>query len=151
MIEVGQEAPDFTLPDQNGRPVTLSSFRGRPVILYFYPKADTPGCTRETIDFAQSIPRLETSGAQVIGVSVDPIDRQRGFADRCHAAFPLLSDSDRSVARRYGVLGLFQMARRVTFLLDAEGRVLEIVQGMLPGPHVTAAVRRFGAAPDPRA
>ena len=147
MIAVGDLAPDFRLRDQHGTEVQLSELRGRPVVLYFFPKANTPGCTRETIDFARSLPQLEGRGTHVLGISVDSVATQEKFAARCAASFPLLSDSDREVARRYGVLGLFHMAKRVTFILDGNGRVVQVVEGMRPGPHVAAALARFGPAP----
>ncbi len=147
MIGIGDVAPDFSLPDQNGRSVSLSSYRGRPVVVYFYPRAMTPGCTREAQDFQSHAADLSSRQVTILGISVDSTDRQREFSDRCHLAFPLLSDSDRSVARAYGVLGMLGMARRVTFLLDSEGKVLDVVEGMRPGPHVQAALRRFAAPP----
>ena len=147
MVGIGDVAPDFSLPDQNGHVVSLSGFRGRPVVLYFYPRAMTPGCTREAQGFQSHEPDLTAHRVAVLGISVDSTDRQKEFSDRCHLAFPLLSDTQRSVAKAYGVLGIFGMAKRVTFLLDPEGKVVDVVVGMRPGPHVEAAMRRFASPP----
>ncbi len=143
MLQPGDVAPGFTLPDQNGRPVSLANYRGRAVVLYFYPRAMTPGCTREARGFRARESDLTAHGAAVVGISVDSTNRQKEFSDRCRANFPMLSDADKTVARAYGVLGIFGMAKRVTFLLDAEGKIVEVVEGMRPAPHIDAAVRRF--------
>ncbi len=149
MLAVGEVAPDFTGNVPNGSPLTLSSLRGRPVVLYFYPKANTLGCTIEARAFSERFDDFERGGVAVVGVSVDPDSAQRAFADRCGIPFPLVADTDGAIARRFGVLGRFGMARRVTFLLDPQGRVLEVVEGMRPGPHVRRAVERFLARHGP--
>lgn len=151
MLAVGQEAPDFTAPTQSGSTLTLSTFRGRPVVLYFYPKANTSGCTSETRGFAQHYPEFQRAGVEVIGVSVDSVETQRGFAEKCQAEFPLVADSDKKIAKQYGVLGLLGMAKRVTFFVGPEGRVGEVVEGMAPGPHLKRALERIGSPPSPRA
>ena len=151
MLDNGSKAPDFEGTAQDGRTITLSSYRGRPVVLYFYPKANTTGCTLEARGFAEHYPELKNAGAEVIGVSVDTVDAQKSFSDKCHLPFPLVADHDKSIAKKYGVLGLLGIAKRVTFLLDPEGTVVERVEGMMPGRHVERAVARLAAprAPGP--
>ncbi len=146
MLAVGEPAPDFTAPTQSGASLTLSSLRGRPVLLYFFPKANTTGCTIETKGFADHYPEFQKAGFEVIGVSVDSVETQQGFAEKCRASFPLISDHDKSIARQYGVLGLLGFAKRVTFFLGPDGRVSEIVEGMLPGPHLKKGLERVAAA-----
>ncbi|MCI4365138.1 MAG: peroxiredoxin [Thermoplasmata archaeon] len=146
MIGVGDVAPDFTAPSEGGQPFTLSSFRGRPTILYFFPRANSVGCTIETRAFADHFSELQGAGLAVVGVSVDPVASQKAFSTKCHVAFPLVSDADKSVARAYGVLGFLGFARRVTFFLDAAGRVEEVVEAIGPNPHVRRALERIGRA-----
>ena len=136
MLARGALAPDFEAPTADGSLLRLSSLRGGPVVLYFYPKAGTAGCTRESIGFAGLFPALAPRGVRVVGVSVDDADRQHRFAEDCSLPFPLVADPGKAIARLYGVLGAFGLARRVTFLLDADGRVSDIVDSFLPGPHV---------------
>lgn len=147
MIEVGSRAPDFTLPRQNGTLVHLADLRGHPVIVYFYPKAGTPGCTRETEGFVERYSELRGRGVELLGVSVDSVERQERFASECSVPFPLLSDSGREVARAYGVLGILGIAKRVTFILDPDGTVIDVIAGMMPGPHVRGVVDRYLGAP----
>ncbi|HTW76975.1 MAG TPA: peroxiredoxin [Thermoplasmata archaeon] len=150
MIQVGDLAPNFRGTAGDGTPFELASRRGKPVILYFYPKAHTTGCSLETRGFAQQYPELQKAGIDVIGVSVDSVEDQKSFAAECGAAFPLISDRDKSIARSYGVLGLLGMARRVTFFVGPDGRVQEVVEGLRPGPHVERALARArSAAPPP--
>ena len=103
MIEPGQSAPDFELPDQDGRPVRLSEARGRRVVLYFYPKADTPGCTTQACGVRDRAADYEAAGAVVLGVSPDPVAKVKRFHDRFALGFTLLADTDHSVAEAYGV------------------------------------------------
>ena len=124
---VGQPAPEFSLPDQDGKTRTLQQFRGRWLVLYFYPKADTPGCTEQACKFRDDIVELRKLGAEVVGVSVDDTSAQLAFAKKYSLPFPLLSDSDAQVAARYGSLrdfGVFKLARRNTFLIDPAGNVV---------------------------
>jgi thioredoxin-dependent peroxiredoxin len=144
VLAVGQEAPAFTAPTQSGAPLSLASLRGKPVVLYFFPKANTSGCTIETRGFAQHYEEFRRAGFEVVGISVDSVATQQGFAEKCHAGFPLVADPDKAIARSYGVLGLLGVAKRVTFFLGPDGRVAEIVEGMLPGPHLARALERIG-------
>jgi len=151
MLAVGETAPDFRGTTGDGAPLELSSYRGRPVVLYFYPKAHTTGCRLETRGFAENYPQLQRAGVAVVGVSVDSVEDQKSFAAECGAAFPLVADHDRSIARAYGVLGLLGVARRVTFFIGPDGRVEDVVEGPRPGPHVARAVERAGKTPPPAA
>lgn len=122
----GASAPDFELTDQHGNVHRLSDYTGRWLVLYFYPRDDTPGCTREACTFRDSLAKLQGVGATVIGVSVDTQASHLKFAEKHHLEFPLLADTEGNVARRYGTLmdwKLFRMARRNTFLIDPEGKV----------------------------
>lgn len=143
MIEVGAPAPDFEAPDQDGRPFRLSSCRGAPVVLYFYPAADTPGCTIEAKGFQSHLAEFARAGVRIVGVSVDDCPRQKAFAQKYGLAFPLVADSAKSVGALYGVLGPNGTARRVTFLLDPEGRVVEVHSGSPAESHVERARARF--------
>ena len=132
LIEPGKKAPAFTLADQNGETHKLSSYAGRPVILYFYPKDDTPGCTQETCEFESALPGLKKSKAAVLGVSILDEKSKAKFAKKHGITFPLLADADHAVAEKYGVwqekarygrkyLGIV----RTTYLIDSEGKVVK--------------------------
>jgi thioredoxin-dependent peroxiredoxin len=147
MPEAGDLAPDFTALTEDGEPFTLSSLRGRPVALYFFPKANTTGCTMETRAFADRYTELQAAGWAVVGVSVDSVKTQKQFAEKCHAAFHLVADTDKTIAKAYDVLGFLGFARRVTFLIGADGRVQETISAMVPGTHVERTLLRAHAAP----
>ncbi len=147
MIGVGDRAPDFTAPDEHGQPTRLSSFRGRTVVLFFYPKANSLGCTVETRAFAERFADFQGADATVLGVSVDSVSDQARFATKCGTAFPLLSDADKSIARAYGVLGFLGIARRVTFVIDPDGIVRDVVSAITPGIHVARSLERLRAPP----
>jgi thioredoxin-dependent peroxiredoxin len=142
MLSAGMEAPDFTGTAADGTRLTLSSFRGRPVVLYFYPKANSFGCTIEARGFSEHYAEFQTAGIAVVGVSVDSVDSQKRFAERCAIPFPLVADRDQSIAKLYGVLGLIGLAKRVTFFVGADGRIAEVVSGLSPGPHLRRALER---------
>jgi thioredoxin-dependent peroxiredoxin len=143
MVAVGEPAPDFTAPDQDGKPFRLSSLRGSPVVLYFYPKADTPGCTIESKGFQEHLAEFAAKGVRIVGVSVDDCPAQKAFAGKYGLAFPLVADAKKEVAGRYGVLGPRGTARRVSFQIDAAGQVVEVVDTSSPEPHVANARARF--------
>lgn len=149
MLSVGDEAPDFTGTVADGSSLTLSSLRGRPVLLYFYPKANSLGCTIETRGFSEHYPEFEKAGVAVVGVSVDSVDAQKRFQEKCQVPYPLVADRDRSIAEQYGVLGILGVAKRVTFLLDRSGRVAERLEGIAPGPHVRQAQAWLAAPRSP--
>ena len=142
MVAKGTEAPDFTLPDQDGNPVTLSELRGQPIVLYFYPKADTPGCTTQACGIRDHRADYERTGARVIGVSPDTVGAQKKFAEKYDLDFTLLADEDHSVAELYGVWGDKKMygktymgVLRSTFLIDPEGVVAHVIPKASPKTH----------------
>jgi peroxiredoxin Q/BCP len=153
MIEPGQTAPDFTLPDQHGDPVTLSQLRGKTVVLYFYPKADTPGCTAQACGVRDHSTEYDAAGAVVLGVSRDPVSRLRAFAEKYELAFPLLADEDHAVAEAYGVWVEKSMYgrkffgnERTTFVIDAEGVVREVLRKVRPAQHDELVLGALAAA-----
>lgn len=124
--KTGQAAPAFSLVDQNGKIHQLADYAGAWLVLYFYPKDDTPGCTKEACSFRDDLFKLEKLGAKVVGVSVDDSDSHAKFAQKYHLPFPLLADKDGKVANSYGALrnlGLFHIAKRYTFLIDPQGKI----------------------------
>ncbi|PIV15788.1 MAG: peroxiredoxin [Gallionellales bacterium CG03_land_8_20_14_0_80_55_15] len=125
---LGAPAPDFRLPDQHGKLHALQDYRGQYLVLYFYPKDDTPGCTQEACAFRDDLNQITAMGAQVVGVSVDNSNSHAEFATKYHLPFPLLSDKSGAVADSYGALlnlGILKMARRFTFLIDPEGNLVK--------------------------
>jgi thioredoxin-dependent peroxiredoxin len=124
--KVGNIAPIFTLPDQAGKARSIEDFRGKWLILYFYPKDDTPGCTEEACTFRDDLYKLTTLGAEVVGISVDDTLSHAAFAKKYRLPFPLLSDESGEVAARYGSLrnfGFLKIAKRNTFVIDPQGKV----------------------------
>ena len=151
MVEVGQEAPEFTLPDQGGEPVTLSELRGRPVVLYFYPKSDTPGCTTQACGIRDNRADYERAGAKVVGVSPDTVAAQRKFADKYSLDFTLLADENHSVAELYGVWGEKKMygktymgVQRATFIIDPDGVVAHVIPKASPKTHDEVVLDALG-------
>ena len=139
MLEVGMKAPNFTLPDKNGNMVSLSDFLGKKVVLYFYPKDNTPGCTRQACAFALRNKEIENKNAVVIGISKDSVNSHLNFATKHNLPFVLLSDSDLSVIQAYGVwqekklYGKVSMGVvRTTFLIDEQGNVQAIMPKVKP-------------------
>ena len=142
MIEEGAEAPDFTLPDQDGEDVTLSGLRGRPVVLYFYPKADTPGCTTQACGIRDHSADYEAAGAVVLGVSPDPVKAVKKFADKQSLNFRLLADEDHAVCETYGVWAEKSMFGRrywgnlrTTFVIAPDGRIAHVFEKVKPEGH----------------
>jgi thioredoxin-dependent peroxiredoxin len=142
MLEPGDQAPDFTLKDQHGTPVTLSGLRGRTVVLYFYPKADTPGCTTQACGVRDHRPAYQQADAVVLGVSPDPVKRIAKFDDKYGLGFPLLGDEDHAVAEAYGVwveksmYGRKYMGmERTTFVISPEGRIKDVFRKVKPAEH----------------
>ena len=151
MVTEGQEAPDFTLPDQDGNEVTLSELRGQPVVLYFFPKADTPGCTAQACGVRDHRNDYEGTGARVVGVSPDTVTSQRKFADKYGLDFTLLADENHEVADLYGVWGEKKMygktymgVSRETFLIDSEGKVVKIFPKVSPKTHDEVVLEALG-------
>ncbi len=150
MVGVGEHAPEFDGRTSDGGTLTSSTLRGHPLVLYFYPKANTSGCTAEARGFAEQYGAFQKAGVQVVGVSVDSVAAQRSFRERCDLPFPLIADDDKRIARAYDVLGFLGMAKRVTFLIGPDGTVEAVHQGVLPAPHVRAALDHWpiaGASP----
>src|SRR5262245_25674131 len=132
-VEAGKKAPDFTLPADDGGKIKLSALRGQPVVLYFYPRDDTPGCTREACAFRDRKAELAKLGAKVLGVSADDVASHEKFRDKFQLNFPLLADADHKVAEKYGawreknMYGKKSMGiQRSTFLIDAQGKVARV-------------------------
>ncbi|GBC85949.1 Putative peroxiredoxin bcp [bacterium HR11] len=134
-VREGQPAPDFTLKDQDGRDVALSALRGKWVVLYFYPKDDTPGCTKEACAFRDFIEQYRALGAEVLGVSVDDTASHKKFHQKYNLNFHLLADPDKRVTRMYGVLNPLGWARRVTFVIDPQGIVRKVFPKVDVGVH----------------
>ncbi|GIW12997.1 MAG: peroxiredoxin [Tepidiforma sp.] len=142
MLEPGTPAPPFSLPDQDGKTVSLGDFRGKWVVLYFYPKDDTPGCTKEACSFRDNYAELQAKGAVVLGVSGDGSASHRKFADKYSLPFPLLADTDHEAAKAYGAWGLKRMYGkeyegliRSTVVIDPEGRVAKTWPKVKPEGH----------------
>jgi peroxiredoxin Q/BCP len=138
----GDTAPDFTLPDQQGNPVTLSELRGKSVVLYFYPKADTPGCTTQACGVRDHRPDYEQAGAVVLGVSPDPVKAVSKFDEKFDLGFPLLADEDHKVAEQYGVwvqksmYGRTYMGNeRTTFVIAPDGTIKDVFRKVKPAQH----------------
>ena len=156
MIEQGEVAPGFELPDQDGETVRLSGFAGRPVVLYFYPRADTPGCTTQACGIRDRQADYDSAGAVVLGVSPDSPAQLRKFADKHGLPFTLLGDEDHSVAEAYGTWAEKSMygkrywgVLRATFIVDGEGTVAHVIPKVSPKTHdeqVLAALDDLAAA-----
>ncbi|MFB3977663.1 thioredoxin-dependent thiol peroxidase [Microbacterium proteolyticum] len=151
ILEAGQAAPDFTLLDQDEHPVSLSDFRGRRVIVYFYPAAQTPGCTTQACDFRDSLASLQGAGYTVLGVSRDTPEKLRAFRESDGLTFPLLSDPDHAVHEAYGAWGEKQNygkavtgVLRSTFVLDEEGRIVEAQYNVKATGHVARLRKALG-------
>ncbi|MDP2899875.1 MAG: peroxiredoxin [Candidatus Bathyarchaeota archaeon] len=140
-VKVGEVAPDFTIPDQDGKPVTLSAFRGKVVVLYFYPKDFTSGCTKEACHFRDSYEDFTEAGVEVIGVSADSQESHRKFRDAYLLPFSLLSDEKGEVKKLYGVSGSLLPAR-VTFVIDKDGIVRNVFSSRIDmKAHVDEAMK----------
>ena len=140
MIAEGERAPDFTLRDQDGEDVTLSSLRGQRVVLYFYPKASTPGCTKQACGVRDHSADYGALDARVLGISPDPVSRVKKFHDDNALGFTLLADEHSSVCRAYGVKK-FYGAQRTTFVIDAEGNVARVLPKVSPKTHDDAVLQ----------
>ena len=142
MLEVGASAPDFTLPDQDGADLSLSDLRDETFVLYFYPRADTPGCTTQACGVRDRSDEYEAAGVRVIGVSPDTVEAVKKFADKFDLGFTLLADADHAVAERYGtwveksMYGKKYMAvQRATFIVDRDGKIAEVFPKVSPKTH----------------
>jgi peroxiredoxin Q/BCP len=151
MLERGAVAPDFSLATDDGKTIALKDLRGKPVVLYFYPKDDTPGCTKEACEFRDTWKDVQQTGAVVLGVSPDSVTSHRKFKQKYSLPFPLLADTDHQVASAYGAWGeksmygkKYQGILRTTFLIDGTGRIARVFEKVKPEGHageVLAALR----------
>lgn len=138
-LQVGQDAPDFSLLNQDGKTLTLSNLKGQWVVLYFYPKNDTPGCTTEACSFRDNINRLIKQQATIIGISLDSVESHQAFRQKHTLPFDLLSDPDGKVSAQYDSLRdllVFKMAKRHSFIINPEGKLVKIYQDVDPQTHV---------------
>ncbi|MEO8091076.1 MAG: thioredoxin-dependent thiol peroxidase [bacterium] len=142
MLGVGDPAPDFSLPDQHGETVRLADLRGETVVLYFYPRADTPGCTRQACGVRDRSSEYRSAGARVIGVSPDEVPAVERFAGKCSLDFTLLADADHAVADAYGIWVQKSMygkrywgVQRATFVISAEGMIAKVFEKVSPKTH----------------
>jgi thioredoxin-dependent peroxiredoxin len=150
-LEPGDAAPEFTLPDADGAPVSLSSLRGRRVVVYFYPAAMTPGCTKEAVGFQDQLKALDAAGVAVLGISPDEPPKLAKFRERDSLTFPLLSDSDTEVLQAYGAYGEKKLygktivgVIRSTFIVDADGKVEKSFYNVKATGHVERILRELG-------
>jgi thioredoxin-dependent peroxiredoxin len=150
-LKIGDPAPDFSLPADNGQTVGLKDFRGKKVILYFYPKDDTPGCTSQACGFRDSYPQIEERNAVVIGVSPDDVKSHQKFKTKFDLPFLLVADSEHTLAEAYGVWGeksmygkKFMGIQRSHFVIDEEGRLLDVQGKISPADSVSQALKILG-------
>lgn len=147
ILKTGDIAPNFSLYDQNGKQLELSQYRGRWVVLYFYPKNNTPGCTTEACKFRDDHFKLDKLGADVLGISVDNQKSHAAFTKKYSLPFPLLADTDGTVAKKYGSFfsfGPLKFARRHTFIVNPKGRIAKIYRKVSPESHSTSVVQDIG-------
>jgi peroxiredoxin Q/BCP len=149
---VGAQAPDFTLPTDMGTPLSLGALRGRPVVLYFYPKDDTSGCTKESCEFRDLVPRFEKVNAQILGISPDGVKSHAKFRDKYHLNFPLLADEGHKIAEQYGVWQEKSMYgrkywgnARTTFVIDEKGRIARVFEKVRPAGHAAEVAEAVAA------
>lgn len=153
LIEPGKKAPAFTLNDQDGKTHRLSDYAGRPVVLYFYPKDDTPGCTKEACQFRDGLKKLAGRGAVVLGVSADSVESHKRFKEKFRLNFPLLSDPDRRMLTAYGVWKqkslygrTFMGVERTTVLIDEAGRIAKVFPRVKVDGHLEEVLAELARA-----
>jgi len=156
VLEAGASAPDFTLPDQDGNEVSLSDLSGETIVLYFFPRADTPGCTTQASGVRDRGGEYEAAGARVIGVSPDTVEAEKKFAGKFDLDFTLLADADHAVAEAYGAWGEKSMygkkymgVQRATFIIDPDGKIAKVFPKVQPKKHddlVLKALNELAAA-----
>ena len=149
MLKAGDASPDFEGEDQDGAPFRLSSLRGRWIILYFYPKDETIGCTAEACTFRDHLELLRGLGAEVVGVSTQDRESHRQFAAHHRLTFRLIADPEKTITRRYEALGFLGYAKRVTYLIDADGRIRDVHRSEVDprghADHVRRKLQELGA------
>jgi peroxiredoxin Q/BCP len=152
VVSEGKPAPEFTLEDNAGETVSLSDFRGKPVVLYFYPKDDTPGCTAQACGIRDAYGEFEQAGAVVLGVSPDRVSKHVKFKEKYDLPFTLLADPEHEVAERYGVWGekkymgrLYMGVSRTTFVIAPDGTVAEVMENVKPDSHADDVLASLAA------
>jgi thioredoxin-dependent peroxiredoxin len=150
-IGSGIQAPDFSLNDENGKTHKLSDYRGQPVVLYFYPKDDTPGCTTEACNFRDDYSAYQQAGVTILGVSPDTVKSHARFKNKYELPFTLLADADHAVCVLYGVWGRKKMMGkeydgvfRTTFLIDPDGQIIKVFENVKPAEHSAEVLQVFG-------
>jgi peroxiredoxin Q/BCP len=149
-LKEGNKAPDFKVPDADGKIVRLKDLKGKKVVLYFYPKDDTPGCTKEACAFRDSFSKFKRRGIEVLGVSLDNEKSHQKFAKKFDLPFRLLADTDRAVSEKYGTYGKkkfmgreYMGVNRMTFLIDEKGKIKKIYQKVKPEEHAEEVLAAF--------
>ena len=142
LLNVGDTAPDFSSVDQNGKPVRLSDFKGKPVVVYFYPKDDTPGCTKEACNFRDNYSEYEKAGVKVLGISVDDPHSHKKFEEKYKLNFTLVADHEKKISENYGVLG-DRNAKRVTYIIGKDGKVAHVYPKVSPDEHATEVMKKL--------
>lgn len=149
-LKEGDKAPDFAVADQSGKVVRLKDLRGKKIVLYFYPKDDTPGCTREACSFRDSFAKFKTSGIEVFGVSLDSEKSHQKFIDKFSLPFNLLADTDRKLSESFGTYGekkfmgrKYMGNHRMTFLIDEKGKIKKIFDKVKPDEHAEEVLAAF--------
>jgi thioredoxin-dependent peroxiredoxin len=153
MLSVGQQAPDFTLPDQDGVAHTLAEYRGKWVLIYFYPKDDTPGCTKEACSLRDDFPAFSKQNAQIFGVSADTVASHKKFATKYKLPFTLLADPEKGMLKTYGVWGKkkfmgreYEGISRSSYLIDPEGKIVKVYEKVNPLTHADEVRKDLEAA-----
>jgi peroxiredoxin Q/BCP len=146
-IKIGDIAPDFELPDQNGKIHKLSNYRGKWVLVYFYPKDNTPGCTTEACTFRDNFSFFKKLNCQILGISTDSVKSHQKFAEKYQLPFPILADEKKEVVKKYGVYGekkflgkIFMGTKRTSFLIDPEGKIVKIYEKVNPKTHLNEVI-----------
>ncbi|BAZ19683.1 alkyl hydroperoxide reductase/ thiol specific antioxidant/ Mal allergen [Kalymmatonema gypsitolerans NIES-4073] len=142
-LAVGSDAPTFTVKDTNGNTVSLSDFKGKTVVLYFYPKDDTPGCTKQACSFRDAIDQYKSKDIVILGVSADDEVSHQAFAQKYNLNFPLLADTDKSLIKAYDVDG-GGYAKRVTYLIDGNGKIIKVDSSVNTSTHASDVLAALG-------
>ena len=150
MLEAGDKAPDFSAKDQDGNKIKLSDFKGKKVVLYFYPKDDTPGCTKQACSLRDGFPKLKKNNIEVLGVSIDDENSHQKFIEKYDLPFTLIADTDKKVVNKYDVYGEKNMygrkymgTKRTTFLIDEDGKIKKIFKRVKVAEHADEVLEAF--------
>ena len=150
MLEAGDKAPDFTAKNQDGTKIKLSDFKGKKIVLYFYPKDDTPGCTKQACSLRDDFPKLKKNNIEVLGVSIDDEKSHQKFIEKYDLPFTLIADTDKKVVNKYGVYGEKNMygrkymgTKRTTFLIDEDGKIKKIFKRVKVAEHADEVLEAF--------